>query len=194
MRLVISLILFSILNLQGQSTEEKVFDKEEINSPEYTASIIKTIRPYSRLKDFEKVFEISSKFAEEGNLTCQMLTGALYFRGQGVEKNYEKSFSWYKKCSDGGMKDCYDTLGALYYEGKGIEVSLKDAEYWFKKAGRINCYKCYGDGKVECSYCEGSGRRYSFSGFDIGSCNHCRKGEKTCHVCKGVGLYNPNSK
>jgi len=130
-------------------------------------------------------------------LLCLNLQGqSNYDRAMELAKNreFEKAFDLIYDCAYDGYSECYRPLGKMYALGAGTDKDFKKGKYWLKKAGFHMCYKCWGDGWNECDVCEGSGRRYSWSGSDIGKCleNGCSRGGINCYVCDGIGVYDPD--
>jgi hypothetical protein len=65
--------------------------------------------------------------------------------------------------------------------------------------GLAKCRRCYGQGQLECSYCDGTGRGswehddpYELS-MNNGRCTYCSMvGYNECHPCRGEG-YGPHA-
>ena len=82
----------------------------------------------------DKAAELFKKACDGGEmLGCHNL-GAMYQKGDGVEKNVKKAMDLYKKACDGGdMLGC-SNLGSMYADGKGVEKDFGKAAELFKKA------------------------------------------------------------
>lgn len=158
-------------------------------------STLERAKAYYESEHYGKALELLNECASNGNARCQYVAAEMYRNGRGTTASNSNAFYWYKKCAENGLEDCYRPLGAMYAFGEGTKKDFKNGKYWLKKAGLRMCPVCWGKGLNECSYCEGSGRRYSWSGSDIGRCNHCSDdypGYNDCYKCDGIGVVDPD--
>lgn len=82
----------------------------------------------------EKLFNITTKHAEQGDSWSQYRLGHIYKYGTGLEKDYEKTLYWFTKAAEQGNTDAQYNLGKMYYFGEDVESDYEKAFYWFSKA------------------------------------------------------------
>lgn len=86
-------------------------------------------------KDYQKVIELWTPFAEEGNLDAQVTLGEIYMLGLGVEQNYQLAFLWYRKAARQGSVEAQFNLAVLYENGLGTFKNKQQAIKWYMHAG-----------------------------------------------------------
>ncbi|MBQ0736441.1 tetratricopeptide repeat protein [Aquimarina celericrescens] len=135
--------------------------------------------------NYKKAFYWFEKSAMEGNKVGQFWLGyLLYSKG----KN-EDALKLWEKCYEQGEESCGKYLARLHFYGKGTQKNRKLARTILEDLGyKKTCNICHGELIVPCSHCDGTARRYSWSGSDIGHCNHCNTGYFKCEVCQGFGV------
>lgn len=84
--------------------------------------------------DPKLAFQWFKKAADKGSAEGMGHVGALYGRGDGVEKDNAKAFEWFLKAAKGGDLDSMYAVGLNYYDGQGVEEDLTKAVQWLVKA------------------------------------------------------------
>lgn len=84
--------------------------------------------------DSKLAFQWFKKAADKGSAEGMGHVGALYGRGDGVERDNSKAFEWFLKAAKGGDLDSMYAVGLNYYDGQGIEEDLTKAVQWLVKA------------------------------------------------------------
>ena len=139
-----------------------VLDKSGIEPPSFDPK--KTYeqgRAFYDNKEYDKAFESFKKACDGGNMRGCFILGAMYERGNGVEKNEQKAAELYKKACDGGNMVGCGNLGTMYAKGSGVEKDLGKAVELFKKAcDSGNMRGCYNLGLM---YEKGKGVEEDFS-------------------------------
>ena len=93
-------------------------------------------------KEYQTVFELYYKSAEQNYAEGQCGLARCYQRGQGVEQNFSEAVKWYRKAAEQDNNTAKLALFELYALGKGVEKSMKKAIDW------LNKYK-WGDSSIE---------------------------------------------
>lgn len=77
------------------------------------------------------------------------------------------------------------SFSIVYFDPDDVEVECSECD----GNGRRTCYECDGDGNVNCSECDGTGKNtYDESGNE--DCDYCDgDGAVTCDYCNGDGEY-----
>ena len=107
-------------------------------------------------EDFKKAHELLLPFAEENNTEAQILLGALYVNGQGVEKDFNKGLSMIMKAATRGYKParllafklCMDlgkqgdtaamyNVGYMCLNSWGGEYDTNVCLKWLENAGKM---------------------------------------------------------
>lgn len=65
--------------------------------------------------DFERARQVFERLAELGHASAQFNLGAMYYRGEGVEKGLVKAYGWFCLASEGGDEEA-KKLSDLIYE------------------------------------------------------------------------------
>lgn len=71
---------------------------------------------------------------ENGMVAAQLLLGAQYLLGQGVERDPATARLWYEKAANQGDPKAQTILGLLYIDGTGVKADPKQAVLWFRRA------------------------------------------------------------
>ncbi|MDR2090492.1 MAG: hypothetical protein LBP62_02425 [Clostridiales bacterium] len=82
------------------------------------------------------VTELYSKPAENGDAFSQLVMGAAYESGAGVQKDYETAAEWYAKAAENGSPEAINNLGVCYENGKGVPQDYAKAAKLYKEAAR----------------------------------------------------------
>lgn len=69
--------------------------------------------------------------AERGNREAQLLVGAAYEYGLGIDVDYRQAAQWYRKAADQGLPEAQGHIGLLYLTGSGVERDYTAALKWF---------------------------------------------------------------
>ncbi len=72
--------------------------------------------------------------AEGGNPAGQVLLGACFDAGVGLEKDEKEAARWYTKAAGAGDARGMTNLGLMYENGRGVEKDEKKAAEWYQKA------------------------------------------------------------
>ena len=73
--------------------------------------------------------------AEAGYPAAQFQLGAMFDRGEGVEKNLSEAKAWYSKAAEQGLPEAQFNLGYMYLTGKGMpEDRAKAFQLYYKAA------------------------------------------------------------
>ena len=89
-----------------------------------------------REKDFAGALQPLRKAAETGDPIAWELLGAMYFRGEGVERNFQTAFLWHLKAGVRGNARAQCALGVHYIGGYGVGRDENQATTWFRKAAQ----------------------------------------------------------
>ena len=84
-------------------------------------------------KEYQTVFELYYKSAEQNYAEGQCGLARCYQRGQGVEQNFSEAVKWYRKAAEQDNNTAKLALFELYALGKGTEKSMKDAVGWLNR-------------------------------------------------------------
>ena len=109
------------------------------------------------LSDFKKgnygaaIKELNS-LGDAGNMSAQIMLGALYNKGGAVERNDKMAASWFEKAANQGNAEAQYQLGHLY-ENSQLPKDYKLAANWYHKAAQQGSVKAqarlgvfYGEG------------------------------------------------
>jgi uncharacterized protein len=72
--------------------------------------------------------------AEQGNAEAQFYLGALYGKGDGVQRDYAAALTWYRKAAEQGHAGAQFNLGVAYANGEGVRRDYVSALTWYRKA------------------------------------------------------------
>lgn len=110
-----------------------------------------------------------SYYSENKELTAEesIITGELYYLGNGVEKDYKKAKKYFEKAAELGNESAEGYLGLFYEKGYGVEKDIDKALYWYKKSAlKGNIFSKYSLGYI---YYEGKeverNLKYSFKWY-----------------------------
>ncbi len=94
--------------------------------------------------------------AKSGDLDSQMILGAMYLDGIGVNVDHQKAFFWLSKAANRGDKEAQYLLGFMYENGLKVAVNIKRATKWYTEAAlqgdvlsQYNLAIIYKEGKGE---------------------------------------------
>ena len=101
--------------------------------------------------DAVRAFRIA---AERGMPEAQLLLGACYYNGKGVERDVDEAVRWTRKAAEQGYAEAQCSLGCAYADGNGVDKDMAEAVRWFRKAAKEGCAgaqlnlgRCYATGK-----------------------------------------------
>lgn len=101
--------------------------------------------------DAVRAFRIA---AEKGNAKAQLLLGACYYNGKGVERDVDEAVRWTRKAAEQGYVEAQYSLGRVYADGNGVDKDMAEAVRWFRKAAKegyagaqLNLGRCYATGE-----------------------------------------------
>jgi len=110
-----------------------VLAAEPQNEPNTEQELERALQAY-QAKDYELARQTFKPLAEAGHSNAQIYMGAIYDRGQGVERDIKQAIYWFEQSAEqGGVKLQYD-LGVRYLNGKDVERDYSKAIYWWQKA------------------------------------------------------------
>lgn len=92
-----------------------------------------------------------SYYSENKELTAEesIITGELYYLGNGVEKDYKKAKKYFEKAAELGNESAEGYLGLFYEKGYGVEKDIDKALYWYKKSAlKGNIFSKYSLGYI----------------------------------------------
>jgi TPR repeat protein len=107
--------------------------------------------------DLKKAYELFSKCAENGLVSCMLDLGYFYDEGVGVEQNKSKAMFWYKRAYRKGDSAAASNIAILYREQGKAKLTFQ----WFQRSVALGD----GDSEVELAklYINGIGVRKSLS-------------------------------
>ena len=88
---------------------------------------------------------------EDNELTAEenLITGELYYLGNGVEKDYKKAKIYFEKSAENENENAEGYLGLFYEKGYGGEKDIDKALYWYKKSAlKGNLFSQYSLGYI----------------------------------------------
>lgn len=103
-------------------------------SVELTEAFCKTVAKYNKTKNYNTLYLLCIKAAQQDNSTAQYELGNCYWNGKGVAKNLEKAFEWYFKAANKGLPHAQNQLGNCYQYGEGVKKDIRQALEWHTKA------------------------------------------------------------
>ena len=71
---------------------------------------------------------------EQGHVQGDMMMGANYARGAGVEKNEEQAAAWFRTAAENGNLDGMRSIACCFRDGRGVAKDKAEARAWFQKA------------------------------------------------------------
>ena len=86
-------------------------------------------------------FEWLKARAEKGWAPAQNDLGAMYAKGQEVEKDYKEAAKWYRKAAEQNNPVAQLNLGRAYINAQGVEKDRKEAIKWFRAAAEQGFFK-----------------------------------------------------
>lgn len=99
-------------------------------------------------RDFSTAIAIWRPLAEQGNAEAQTLLGAMYWRGEGVQRNHHEAAKWYLRAAEQGYARAQNDIGFMYGFGEGIPphddvqaykwISLAIMRYTIKNQDRLD--------------------------------------------------------
>jgi uncharacterized protein len=84
--------------------------------------------------DYAAAMRLWRPLAHQGNADAQFLLGAMYGRGEGVERDYTTAVTWYRKAADQGHPGAQWSLGTMYQDGREVPRAYAAAASWYRKA------------------------------------------------------------
>ncbi|MEG0378043.1 MAG: tetratricopeptide repeat protein, partial [Eubacterium sp.] len=88
---------------------------------------------------FNEIFEMYMKLAEQGNGHAMAVIGVMYYEGVNIKQDYRLAKEWYEKAAEAGDTWGINNLGYCYYYGREIECDYEKAYYYFgRSAARGN--------------------------------------------------------
>lgn len=84
--------------------------------------------------DYATALRLLRPIAERGVFPAQMMIGAIYSQGQGVQQDYREALKWYRLAADGGMAEAQIMVGNFYLQGNGVFPDYAEAVKWFRYA------------------------------------------------------------
>lgn len=89
---------------------------------------------YSDVKNFEESTRWFLKAAEKGSSDAQLMLGAKYDNGQGVEIDKVEAVRWYRLAAEQGNSTAMHALAANYMIGEGVTKDIPQGIQWYRKA------------------------------------------------------------
>lgn len=113
-------------------------------------------------KEYQTIFELYYKSAEQNYAEGQCGLARCYLQGQGVKQNFSEAVKWYHKAAEQDNNTAKLALFELYALGKGVEKSITEAVVW------LNRYK-WEDSKISSKGEElySIGRKFYYGGLEV---------------------------
>lgn len=92
------------------------------------------LRGTSGFASQKRTFELSQKFANEGNPYAQLLLAQCYLHGDGTLSSEEKAFYWYEKAAYQGVTKAQIMVAFSYFDGIGVKKNRRFAKAWLNVA------------------------------------------------------------
>ena len=117
-------------------------DKEQLsNNNGSNSTTAKPVKELTTGKVRMGSFEYFKAEAEKGDSDCQNNLGAMYAKGQEVEKDYKEAAKWYRKAAEQNNPVAQLNLGRAYINAQGVEKDRKEAIKWFRAAAEQGFFK-----------------------------------------------------
>ncbi|HXG27867.1 MAG TPA: tetratricopeptide repeat protein [Nevskiales bacterium] len=87
--------------------------------------------------EYERALEHWRVLAEDGHAHSQLMIGALYFNGQGVERDPAEAARWFRRAADSGSADAALQLAQMYGSGDGLPQDAAEAQRWRVRAAEL---------------------------------------------------------
>ena len=84
--------------------------------------------------NYDKKLYFYKKACDEREYVACSNIGAMYFKGEGVEKDYKKAMELFTKACDNGVAAACNGLGYMYASSLGVRVDRTKAMRYYKMA------------------------------------------------------------
>ena len=95
----------------------------------------------------EKNYAVALKelqpLADKGKAEAQMVIGAMYDNGEGVQLDYRQAVLWYDKAAEQGNANAQYNLGMMHANGLGVPQDWVQALKWFNLAAFLGGDEVY---------------------------------------------------
>jgi hypothetical protein len=98
--------------------------------------------------DFGSALKTLLPLAQNGDARAQYSIGAMYTKGDGVEKSYAEALKWYKLSEAQGNANASVALGNAYRFGLGVTQDSDQAFKYFKVAADQRVKIIDGEGRI----------------------------------------------
>lgn len=93
-------------------------------------------KAYSAHK-FDDALKSYRQAAALGNPVALFQLGAMYERGEGIDRNLAEATKWYERAVDAGSAAAAKRLANMYYDGEGVSKDFGRAAALYRRAGEL---------------------------------------------------------
>jgi hypothetical protein len=86
-------------------------------------------------QDYKEALRLFHLSSEQGNVTAQVMLGAMYASGRGVPQDYKEAVKWYRFAAEQGHEYAQYNLGNKYKLGQGVPQDYASAHMWWNICG-----------------------------------------------------------
>jgi uncharacterized protein len=88
--------------------------------------------------EYAQALVLWRELAQGNHAHSQLMIGALYFNGQGVERDYTEAARWFRLAADNGSADAALQLAQMYGSGDGLPQDAAEAQRWRTRAAELS--------------------------------------------------------
>lgn len=108
------------------------------------------------LLENEKTLDELNEMANTGNVDAKAALGAIYFKGDGVDRNLQLAYRYFKEAADKGNARGLNGLGIFYEEGECVKKNIRKAFELYKQASDKGFAQAYMRTAICYEYGEGT--------------------------------------
>lgn len=86
--------------------------------------------------DYQRAAKILTPWAQQGNVSAQIMLGTLFMDGKGVEQDFDEARKWFSMAAQQGNVNAQYNMGIMCYNGDGGEQDDVEAYKWFAIAAK----------------------------------------------------------
>ncbi|MCC7038202.1 MAG: sel1 repeat family protein, partial [Alphaproteobacteria bacterium] len=86
--------------------------------------------------DYQRAAKILTPWAQQGNVSAQIMLGTLFMDGKGVEQDFDQARKWFSLAAQQGNVNAQYNMGIMCYNGDGGEQDDVEAYMWFAVAAK----------------------------------------------------------